>query len=188
MRNLRLQTRFLGLLVGPLALAAVGFNALPADAGDITTCPPGEDCHEAPIMDARIAGKAAGPFIGAGEYDESGADEIVLKNIKEKKTKSFYIRSVNVGDDGDVQWDGTGSSPCFKVTYVMGAWDVTSFVVNGTLAGAFGAGDQLDLRLDVKAKACSNPGDVATTLLDVSPTTGGLDHDRVRARVTVIPA
>ena len=186
MRTTRLSTRFLGLLVGPLALAALGFNALPADAGDITTCPPGEDCHDAPIMDAQIAAQSGGPFVGAGEYDESGADEIVLKNIKETKTKSFYLRSVNVGDAGDVQWDGTGSSSCFKVTYVMGAWDVTSYVVDGTLAGAFGAGDTLDLRLDVKAKACSNPGDVATTLLDVSPTTGALDHDRVRARVTVI--
>jgi hypothetical protein len=184
---MRLPTRFLGLLVGPLALAAVGFNALPADAGDITTCPPGEDCHDAPIMDAQIAAQYGGAYVGVGEYDESGADELVAKNIKPGKTKSFYLRSVNVGDEGDVQWDGTGSSPCFRIRYYGGAWDFTSYVVNGTLAGAFGAGDTLDLRLDVKAKACAVPGNVATTLLDVSPTTGGLDHDRVRARVTVIP-
>jgi hypothetical protein len=182
---MRHRTRILGLLVGALAVTAIGLDTGPAGAG-LTTCPPGEDCHEAPIMDAQIAGNPAGPFIGVGEYDDDGTNELVSKNVKIGKTKSFTLRSVNVGDDGHVVWDGTGGSPCFKVRYYGGFWDLTDLVVNGTLAGAFGAGDTLDLRLDVKAKGCAAVGQSATTLLDVSPTTGGLPHDRVRARVTVV--
>jgi len=177
---------FLALLAALAAVAVVGLEASPARAGDITTCPPGEDCHEAPIIDAQVSKSATGPFVGVGEYDESGTDQIVFRNIKPGKTKSFYFRADNVGDAGQANFVvPAGSPPCYRVRYFYGGNDVTASLKAG-LSGGVLASSAPVYQLEIKAKGCAVPGQIATTHFDVSPTTGGLSHDRVRARLVIV--
>ena len=183
---MRHRTGIIGLLTGLAAVAVIGLEASPAGAGDITTCPPGEDCHEAPIIDAQVSKSATGPFVGVGEYDESGTDQIVFRNIKPGKTKSFYFRADNVGDAGQANFVvPAGSPPCYRVRYFYGGNDVTASLKAG-LSGGVLASSAPVYQLEIKAKGCAVPGQIATTHFDVSPTTGGLSHDRVRARLVIV--
>jgi hypothetical protein len=183
---MRQRTRFLGFLAGVAAVAALGLETAPAAAGDITTCPPGEDCNEAPIMDAQIAKTATGPFVGVGVYDESGAEQIVFRNIKPGKTKSFYLRADNVGDAGEAHFVATGGSPpCYRIRYFYSGNDLTASLTAGLTGGVLASSAPV-YQLEIKAKGCAVPGQIATTYFDVSPTTGGLDHDRVRARLIIV--
>ena len=127
----------------------------------------------------------AGPFIGNGVYNPTGASQARSTTVPANGTATFTVR---VQNDGNVQDDltvlGQGTTSRYTVTYKDGPTNVTAAVLAGTYAiDDLGPGSTHDLTVTIKAKAGTPVNNLIGRLVTVTSAGDTTKKDAVKATV-----
>lgn len=123
-----------------------------------TPCTTGSQAWSAttlvPGVDSLIARSTDPAPLGDGVFNTTAAGQTRNWSAKRGQTRAFPLEFQNDGNDtGQIDVDGCGNSRGFKVTYLIGAMNVTSQVAGGTFTSGDLApsGGSFEMVMKIKA-------------------------------------